>query len=239
MLGGCGPRSAEALPVLMTLHHRLGAAPLNVASPTAPATDLAVTRLSYYLGQFRLQRPDGTWIGSARRDEPEGDYVQVDLARPSTLRFEALRAPPGDYRALEFLVGIDARRNHAGAQTGALDPERGLFWTWHSGYIFFALEGRSPASGARDHSLTYHVGGDDALARTVVLPLSLHVRDDVASVPLDVRVDLDAFFQGLPLERTHTVMNAQDATPLADRFADLFTVAPPRAGAELRTARAR
>ena len=238
MVAGCEPRSA-AVPVVLTLHHRLGDAPLNAASPTGAETRIAVTRLSYYLGQFRLQRPDGAWIGSARRDQPEGDYVRVDLAQPATLRFEALRAPPGDYRALEFLVGVDSRRNHTGAQTGALDPEHGLFWTWHSGYIFFALEGRSPASGARDHSLTYHVGGDDALARTVVLPLSLHVRDDAPSTVLDVRVDLDAFFQDLPLDRTHTVMNAHDAAPLADRFADLFTVSPPHAGDKLRMARAR
>jgi hypothetical protein len=222
LLAACGSREATGTPVVAMLEHRLGGAPLVLDQAQDPAS-VTVSRLSYYLGQFRLRREDGTWIDSARRATPEGDYVRIDLAQPASLHFETVRAPPGAYRALEFQVGIDAQRNHAGAQTGALDPEHGLFWTWRTGYIFFALEGRSPASGAPNGALTYHLGGDDRLARTVTLPLELLVAPEATRTTLRVRVELDEFFRGLALDRTHTVMSPEGAAPLADRYAALFT----------------
>ena len=226
---GCVPRSSTEVPVGVSLEHRLGDAPLvlDLAQPiddTATPPSLTVSRLAYYLGRFRLQHADGRWFESARRNEPGGDYVRVELAQQQTLHFEPLHVPAGDYTALEFLVGVDPQRNRGGAQTGALDPVHGLFWTWRTGYIFFALEGRAPLSGARDHTLTFHLGGDDALARTVMLPVALRVAADGSGASLTLRVQLDEFFRGLPLDRTHTVMNAQDAAPLADRYAALFSV---------------
>ncbi|WP_316930094.1 MbnP family protein, partial [Hymenobacter sp. IS2118] len=38
--------------------------------------------------------------------------------------------PVGDYQSVSFTVGVDSARNVAGAQTGALDPNNGMFWTW-------------------------------------------------------------------------------------------------------------
>lgn len=221
-LSACGSRDATAVPVIVTLDHRLGGASLAL-NQALGTPEVTLTRLGYYLGQFRLRASDGAWIESVRRTTPEGDYVRVDLSQPESLRFETVRVQPGNYRALEFQVGIDAQRNRAGAQTGALDPAHGLFWTWRTGYIFFALEGRSPASGARDGTLTYHLGGAPALARTVTLPLHLQVGTQASSAPLTVRVDLGEFFRGLALDRTHTVMSPGEAGPLADRYAALFS----------------
>jgi hypothetical protein len=228
LASACGPRTHDGVPVVLTLDHRFGDEPIVLGS----GRPISVSRLSYYLGLFRMQRADGNWIASPARDRPEGDYVRVDLADPSTLQFEPLRVPVGDYRALEFLIGVDAQRNGAGALTGALDPEHGLFWTWNTGYIFFALEGR-----ASDHALTFHLGGDSRLARTVVLPVTLHATHAVANVPVRLRVDLAEFFRDLPPDRMHAVMSAQASAPLADRYADLFSVAAPQADA-VQTARA-
>ena len=57
------------------------------------------------------------------------------------------------------MLGVDSVRNVSGAQTGGLDPAKGMFWTWSSGYIFFKLEGSSPKSGDVQKNLTYHIGG--------------------------------------------------------------------------------
>lgn len=231
LLAACNAASTPAqVPVSIEVDHRFGAAPLVLGrdyglDPRTPTVN--ISRLSYYLGRFRLKARDGRWIESASDAEPGGGYVIVDPARPQTLRFEALRVPPGDYTALEFLVGVDADHNHAGAQTGALDPEHGLFWTWKTGYIFFALEGHSPASAASGGALTFHVGGDARLARSLVLPLSPALRVD-GSTPanLSLRADIAEFFRDLPLEQMHTVMSAEASAPLADRYAMLFDVEP-------------
>ncbi|RYD74793.1 MAG: hypothetical protein EOP55_14645 [Sphingobacteriales bacterium] len=67
--------------------------------------------------------------------------------------------PTGDYTKIEYTIGVDYARNFAGAQTGALDPINGMFWTWNSGYIFVKLEGSSPKSTATSNMLTFHIGG--------------------------------------------------------------------------------
>ena len=231
LLAACAPAAAPApVPLSLRIDHRFGAAPFELGREYragAQSPVVKVSRLAYYLGRFRLQMQDGRWVDAATAAAPDGGYVIVDLARPDTLRIETLRVPPGAYKALECLVGVDEDRNHAGAQTGALDPEHGLFWTWKTGYIFFALEGHSPASAASGGALTYHVGGNAALARTLVLPLSPALEvDSRTAASLVLQADVGEFFRGLALGQTHTVMSAEAAGPLADRYAMLFEVKP-------------
>lgn len=224
-------RDAMPVPVSIQVEHTVRGAPLVLGREfegPGPAP-LRVTRLSYYVGQFRLQRDDGQWFTSASTaaDAP-GDYQLVDASKTASQSFEALRVPPGRYKTLEFLLGVDATRNSSGAQTGALDPAGGMFWTWKSGYIFFALEGESSASGADDHALTFHIGGDAGLARTLVLPLAAGglVVEAGKTPVLRLHADVARFFEGLPLATTHTVMSPKGADGLADRYAGLFSVDP-------------
>jgi hypothetical protein len=35
--------------------------------------------------------------------------------------------------AIKFLLGVDSLKNVSGIQTGALDPAKGMFWTWNTG----------------------------------------------------------------------------------------------------------
>ena len=47
-------------------------------------------------------------------------------------------------------------------RTGVLDPSGAgadMYWTWNSGYIFFKMEGTSPAATGMGNSFMYHIGG--------------------------------------------------------------------------------
>ena len=46
-------------------------------------------------------------------------------------------ATAGTYNGIQFLMGMDSADQNRGAQTGALDPVKGMFWTWNSGYHEF------------------------------------------------------------------------------------------------------
>ena len=55
---------------------------------------------------------------------------------------------------------------HISKRTGVLDPassmDNGMYWTWNSGYIFFKMEGSSPAAPADptgNRKFRYHIGG--------------------------------------------------------------------------------
>lgn len=85
-------------------------------------------------------------------------YHLVDLADPNSHQF-TVNLKNGIYDKLNFNIGVDSVRNVSGAQTGALDPVHGMFWTWNTGYIFAKLEGKSPSSTAPFQMFTYHIGG--------------------------------------------------------------------------------
>ena len=60
---------------------------------------------------------------------------------------------------LSFLLGLDSVVCEGGVMSGHLDPMHGMYWTWHSGYIFWKLEGHSTLGDGRDGAFAWHVGG--------------------------------------------------------------------------------
>jgi hypothetical protein len=112
-----------------------------------------VTRLKYYISKVQFYKVDALIY-----EMPES-YFLVDESNPSTTKLEIPDVPAGSYTSVRFTVGVDSARNVSGAQTGALDPANGMFWTWSSGYIFYKLEGTSPVSTAPGNSFVYHIGG--------------------------------------------------------------------------------
>jgi len=77
------------------------------------------------------------------------------------------------YDRLAFTIGVDSALNVSGAQTGALDPAKGMFWTWQTGYIMAKLEGTSPASSEAG-KFEFHIGGfsgADNVVKKVTLQL--------------------------------------------------------------------
>jgi len=232
LLAGCGGGgSAPAAPApLLELDQVWAGKPfaLNEAVTTPAGEEFTATRFRYYLSGFRLRRADGTWFEPKTDAQSSDGYFLIDAAEPASAKFALPAAPVGEYSGLEFRVGIDDVRNHAGAQTGALDPAKGMFWTWTTGYIHFKLEGRSPASPEPEQRVTLHVGGD-GLSRTIFLPFAtkpLKVAEGLQPT-VHVVVDVASFFGGeapLKFGETHNVMDGPHAAPLADRYAGLFRV---------------
>lgn len=232
-LTACGAAAPESAPVRVEISHVAGAAPLLLrdAPPitTASGDAFTVGKLRYYLSNFRLRRADGSWFVAQQSAESSEGYHLVDAAVPASTTFEIANVPAGNYTGIEFLIGIDAARNHAGAQTGALDPARGLFWSWKTGYIFFLFEGHSPQSTSSGQTLTYHLGGDDSVARTVMLPLAPKpARVEARLVPtIHLKADVGRLFDAPNAIRFGELSAAMDAArvrPIADNVAALFTV---------------
>jgi hypothetical protein len=60
---------------------------------------------------------------------------------------------------ISFLLGTDSLTNVSGVYGGDLDPVKGMYWTWNSGYINVKLEGFSPHSKGRNGAFGLHLGG--------------------------------------------------------------------------------
>jgi hypothetical protein len=230
LLAGCGS-AQPGLPLRLEISHVVGAAPLALGQGyrDAAGDEWSAQRLRYYLSNFRLRRTDGGWFANPQSDSDSRGYFLVDAADAASTRFGIGPVPAGGYSGLEFLVGVDPKRNSAGAQTGTLDPARGMFWTWNTGYIFFQFEGHSPQSPDAEHALTWHVGGGaGAPARSVYLQFAVPLEVTAEQgAELHLHADLARLFDGAHALRPAQLPSAMDpaaAAEVADNSAGLFRI---------------
>lgn len=163
------PPAAEPL----RLHFRptFGGQPLVLEKQTYTTRlqeKVVVTAFRFYVSAVAVEFTDGT-----RYQEPDS-YHLLDAEEPETLTFDLQAAPAKPIRRLTFCVGVDSAASTGGALGGALDPSKGMYWAWQSGYINAKLEGRSPASPDPRHGFEFHIGGYQAPHRTlraVALPI--------------------------------------------------------------------
>jgi len=58
-----------------------------------------------------------------------------------------------------FYLGVDSLTNSNGAMGGDLDPTKGMYWTWQSGYINVKIEGKYSGCNTRNNKFQFHLGG--------------------------------------------------------------------------------
>lgn len=140
--------------VLIVFHNMVGKQPLvlNDSVKIASGETITVERFRYYVSNFVIRDEKGTNIALPAA------YFLVDEEDPGS-RSIRITVPAGKFTQLSFLLGVDSIRNVSGIQTGALDPMKGMFWTWNSGYVMAKLEGTSPVVEAAGNRFTYHIGG--------------------------------------------------------------------------------
>ncbi len=199
---------------------------INTDTYVTPANDsFIVTKFNYYISNIHIVKSDGT-----EYIEPESYHlVQHNLA--SSKHFHLANVPAGTYTAVSFLIGVDSARNESGAQTGALDPINGMFWTWNTGYIMAKLEGTSPQSMGSGKSFTYHIGGYKGQftgVRKVTLTFSEPMKLTANSEgTLAIKADALKWFSpnNISIAANYQVMSADAVSHrIADNYANMFTL---------------
>lgn len=106
------------------------------------------------------------YIHNIRFADSAGQYVMVDKAHhlvdaadasSTAIRVNGLTGKR--IVSIRFTLGVDSVLNTSGVQTGELDPLKGMFWTWNTGYIYAKLEGKSNMSAMPGNIFSYDVGG--------------------------------------------------------------------------------
>jgi hypothetical protein len=155
--------------------------------------DFSVSTYNYYLSNFVFIDEKGN-----RFKETESYHLAM-ANMPESLSFTIKDVPFGNYKSVEFLIGVDSVRNFSGAQIGALDPKYGMIWTWSTGYIMAKMEGNSPQSSNPNKSLSYHIAGFKGLynvLQTVKLNLDKNALVAAGKTPvIKMKSDLAFWFQ--------------------------------------------
>lgn len=194
---------------------------------TANSDSFTVSTFKYYISNIVLTKSGGgTYVESE-------SYHLIDASDLATGDITLTNVPLGDYTGISFIIGVDSLRNVSGAQTGALDPANGMFWSWSSGYIMLKFEGNSPQSTAAANALLFHVGGFSG-ANNTIRTVSPSFGVDIASVSSSVTPEIHFKTDILELFTTPTNvdfstlntihMPGANAKTIADNYANMFTV---------------
>ena len=70
----------------------------------------------------------------------KNSFHLIDFSDTSTTSF-LLTNKKVNFTSISFQVGVDSSTTLSGALGGDLDPTKGMYWTWQTGYIHFKLEG--------------------------------------------------------------------------------------------------
>ena len=186
-----------------------------------------ITSYEFFISNIKLTKLDGTvWSET-------NSYHLIDYSNdPSTL-ISITDVPFGNYKSIEFTLGVDSARNVSGAQVGALDPSSGMFWTWNQGYIMAKFEGTSPQSSLAGNQLKFHIGGFSG-TNSVLKTISPSFNGDTAKVSRTVVPQIHLSNNVLEWFQTPTMidfttvnnitMTGASAKMIADNYSDMFTV---------------
>lgn len=174
---------------------------------------IRISSFRFYVSGIRL-----TEHGKDVFQEPNSFHL-VDASDPASL-YLALDLPTGlHYDHLNFNLGIDSLTNVGGAMGGVLDPSKGMYWAWHSGYINTKLEGNCNRCPSPEKEFQFHLGGYQS-PFNVLQSLELSVKP---SDSISLQIDLARFFNNTRLqERDHIMSPGEAASRLSILFHDCF-----------------
>lgn len=150
---------------------------------------------------------------------PERKHWLIDAEESESLIFQLDSVDLSNVNRLVFDLGIDSLTNVSGALGGDLDPTKGMYWSWQSGYVNFKIEGSSPACPARKNRFQFHVGGYEP----EVIPLQRVELEVTQTYDLVIKLDLAPLFQTIDLKGNYQIMRpGTEAIELAELVAAGF-----------------
>jgi hypothetical protein len=120
-----------------------------------------LTKFNYYISNIILRSDDGKEFVVPQ----DSSYFLISEEHDVSHQVHLRNIPSANYNQVTFTIGVDSLRStmDISRRQGVLDPAQGhdgMYWTWNSGYIFFKMEGVSPAApGEQDNKFYYHIGG--------------------------------------------------------------------------------
>jgi hypothetical protein len=164
---------------------------------------------------------------------PKDKYYLVNFADSASTKIR-IGVQPFKYNRIAFTLGVDSTNNVSGAQTDALDPGKGMFWTWNSGYIMAKLEGNSTLASTPNNAFEYHIGGfktGESVAQKVTLLFPFTTEIDLKpgkTTDISVSANVNAWFYNphdIMISANPTCMTPGPlAVQIAENYRKMFTV---------------
>lgn len=181
-----------------------------------------IDQFRFYITHIKLS------VGSLTAEDTNSHLVDAENPATNTFRVNDIYA--GSFTSMDMTIGVDSIANTSGANGGDLDPAKGMYWAWNTGYIMAKLEGRSNVCKTLHHAFEFHIGGYKPpynAARTVNVKFKhdIYVLNGCNTI-IKIKADAAAWFKGnLDLSKLNdVVMPGKDANTIADNYAQMFSI---------------
>lgn len=188
---------------------------MNQSYVTENKDTVTISTFKCYVSDVVIQYADQTVY------HEKNSYHLLDSEIPNSMKVRLPNSKTKTISKVIFNIGIDSLTNTSGALSGDLDPTKGMYWAWQSGYINLKIEGQSPSCKTRKQQFQFHLGGYlppyNALRRKVI-PVTI-AKDDTINIGMDLAI----FLAEVNLSITPTVMTpGKTAMELADISTKMF-----------------
>lgn len=155
---------------------------------------IKLKKWAFYLGDiFGIEER-----GSSKRLVQGPRLIRLNAIKDTVI---VLHTGHHSFKGLSIQLGVDSMLQAQPNWEGDLDPIKGMYWEWRTGYIDLKIEGHSPASNERNNEVFFHLGGflnhESTQNR---INLSFPVDDEC------IEVDLSSFFQAIDLSKQDKIM---------------------------------
>ena len=163
---------------------------------TATGQAITISEVKFYIGSVLFLNKSNTVYH-------QNSYHLVDYSDTKSLSWTFDKAISQPYDEVDITIGVDSLATIAGVGKGDLDPTKGMYWTWNSGYINIKIEGRSMACPTPKHQFNFHLGGYQG--ESPAWTRARFPRTNKTS-PMIFTIDLEHCFKSLDLSETHSIM---------------------------------
>ncbi|MBS1730945.1 MAG: hypothetical protein JSS67_09255 [Bacteroidetes bacterium] len=192
---------------------------LNKIYTNTLGENFSISSCRYYISNIVLEDKKNNL-----KEEFSDQYFLVDQADRASQTI-LLTSSLKEVTNIRFMIGIDSIKNVQGVQEGVLDPAKGMFWVWNSGYIMAKLEGNSTLIKAPRHAFSLHIGGfrqGENTARTVLLEFKKGC--DTIQILADINHWFNSRYK-LPLQENYFCHEPGNlAMKYADNYSTMFSV---------------
>lgn len=183
------------------------------------ADSIAISNFKFYISNIALYK------NKQKVFTEKNSYHLVDVTNKKGLNFNLAISKKADFNYIQFNLGIDSATNATGVRGGDLDPTKGMYWAWHSGYINFKLEGNSNLCATRNHAFEFHLGGYKA-PYSSLQTIRLAIKD---KAKCKLVVDIVKFLQQINIAGINQIMTpGKDAVSLSEKAAAVFSIEPDK-----------
>jgi hypothetical protein len=148
-------------------------------------------------------------------------FYLLDLEDTNSFKIKSLMPQNLEFNQISFDLGIDSLTNVSGAIGGALDPTKGMYWTWQSGYINLKLEGNFNSSSDEDNEFVFHLGGYQS-PFAAIQKISFQTK---RGETYQIGVDLNNWISEIDFQQTKSIMSPRkEAMEMATKATKMFVI---------------